>query len=239
MSRLTRQEMKRDEVREWMVGVYEWLYDHLRLIIQIAVGVLILGVAGVLVWSWMQNRDNRARQALADAMEIYQAPVVEAAEAQPDDEDAPSFASEEARRTRARELFDVVHDSWSSSESARIASVYLGRIAQEEGDLERARELWSSYVEARETSALTGMVYLNLWSLDRQQGRQEQVEQEIRAQLDATSARLPEDTLLYELGVTLEDQGKTEEAREIFERLVEDHPTSPYTTDSRQRLDVS
>lgn len=234
MSHMTRKELKRDEVREGMFTAVEWLGAHGRNIL-IGVGAaLALVVVTVLAVNVVRNRGERAQERLAEALRVYTAPI-NVTGADPDNETSPSFASEEARRSRARELFAAAHDRYGSTTPGRIAGVYLGEIAAREGDLARARELWEAFLAKEDEDALAATVRLNLLSLDRQEKDATAVEASLRQALEGDSA-VPADVLLYELGLTLEGAGKAEDAREIFQRLVDEHPTSALASEARGRL---
>ncbi|NLN12348.1 MAG: tetratricopeptide repeat protein, partial [Acidobacteria bacterium] len=46
--------------------------------------------------------------------------------------------------------------------------------------------------------------------------------------------QLPEDTLLFQLGVTQQALGRTEQATATFRRLVEEFPRSPLQAEARR-----
>jgi tetratricopeptide (TPR) repeat protein len=234
MSHLTRKDLKRDEVREGMFTAVEWLGAHGRNILIGAGVALALVVVAVLVSSVVRNRGERAQEQLAEALRVYTAPV-NSAGADPDHETNPSFASEEDRRARARELFVAAHERYGSTTPGRIAGVYLGEIAAREGDLVRARQLWEGFLTKEDRNAMAATVRLNLLSLDRQENGMAAAEEALRQALEDGSP-VPTDVLLYELGVTLEAAGKTEDARETFQRLVDEHPTSALASEARGRL---
>ena len=54
--------------------------------------------------------------------------------------------------------------------------------------------------------------------------------------LDDSNSPLPQDRILYELGMTQLELGKADESRANFERLVEEHPTSPLARSASARL---
>lgn len=233
-ARLTRQEMKRDEVQEWIGLVYIWLGDHWRKVVWGVVGVIGLGLVGVLVMIYLQHRGEEGRLSLDRALKVYQAPI-NVLSPNPDDAKSPSFASEEERRSRARELLEATRDRYRSTRAGRIAGVYLGRIAAAEGDLETAHDLWSRFLETDADDALAAAVQLDLYSLARQQGHVDEVIAELQGAVDSAEGPVPVDALLYELGVSLEDAGNKEEARHTFQRLVDEYPASPYSAQARQR----
>ena len=234
MSHLTRKELKRDEVREGMFTAVEWLGVHGRTILLAAGAVLALAVVAVLLLNVVGNRGERAQDQLARALRIYSAPI-NAAGPDPTNEDNPSFATEEERRNSAKELFAAAHDRYGSTAAGRLAGVYLGEIAAREGDLARARELWDAFLAKENDDAMAATVRLNLLSLDRQEKDADAVAESLRKELDGESP-VPADVLLYELGLTLEAAGKSDDARATFQRLVDEHPSSSFASEARGRL---
>jgi len=234
-ARLTRQDMKRDEVQEWMGHVYIWLGDHWLKVVWGVVGVIGIGLIGVLAMVYLEHRGEQGRVSLERAMTVYEAPI-NVLSPSPDDAKSPSFASEEERRSRARELFTATRSSYGSTRAGRIAGVYLGRIAAAEGDLETARDLWTRFLDSDAADALAASVQLDLYSLARQQGHLDEVIAELQGAVDSPDGKVPVDALLYELGISLEDAGNKEEAQRIFQRLVDEYPASPYSGQARQRV---
>ncbi|HVS15805.1 MAG TPA: tetratricopeptide repeat protein [Thermoanaerobaculia bacterium] len=235
MSGLTRQEMKRDEVREWIVVAIDWVADHVKVLFAVVGGLIGLGVILALVFQFLGNRAARAQEELADGIRIYSAPVDPATPA-PDDPRNPVFASEEERAATAAEIFERVHQRYGSTAAGRIAGAYLGDIAAHRGDLEEARERWQRFLSKDSDSALAAVVRLDLISLERQEGRGEQLAADLRAAIESGSWGVPADLLLWELGVTLEQQGQGDEARDAFQRLLDEHPTSAYASQARDRV---
>jgi outer membrane protein assembly factor BamD (BamD/ComL family) len=52
----------------------------------------------------------------------------------------------------------------------------------------------------------------------------------------STDEDLPKDAILLELAKAYVAKGNNEEARKTFTQLVDEHPTSPYTTEAREGL---
>lgn len=234
MSRLTRRDMKRDEVQEGMFTAVDWLAEHARTILIAAGALLGVGVLVVLALRILDGREERAQAKLANALQIYAAPINETA-ADPDHPRSPSFPSEEARRARALETFAAIHERYGSTAAGRVAGIYVAELAAHEGDYERARELWEQFLRRESDHALGASVRLNLIALERLQGDGEQLVERLREQIDGSS-EVPADLLLWELGVTLEEQGRLEEAEEAFQRLVDEYPASAYAGDAQARL---
>ena len=262
MSRLTRDEIRRDEVREAVFSASTWFAEHVRQILMGVAAVIAVVVGVVLFLNYQDGREKEASHQLSEALKVYRAPIDEPAtdaiddlfgtppDSAPDegaaeeptagsetDGDGLSFASEAERRSAARMELEAVRESFGSTSSGRLASVYLGQIAAAEGDTAKARELWTSYLEAagRDHAMAIG-VQLNLYSLDRAEGRGEELAATLRGAVATESSPLPKDALLFELAATLAQLGDEEGARETFQRIVNEFPDSGYAIRARQQL---
>lgn len=263
MSRLTREEIRRDEVREAVFSASAWFADHIRQIL-IGIGAVIAVVLGVVLFLNYQNRrEADASFQLSEALKVYRAEIdapetdaiddlfgtppdsAPGGDALPEDAVAEeggedgglSFASEAERRAAARMALEAVQESYGSTASGRLASVYLGQIAAAEGDTATARELWTEYLQTNGGDhALAVSLQLNLYSLDRAEGRGEQLVSELRGAVATETSALPKDALLFELASTLEQLGDEEGARETFRRIVDEYPDSGYAIRARQQL---
>lgn len=265
MSRLTREEMRRDEVREAVFSASTWFADHVRQILLGVAGVIAVVIGVVLFLNYQDRREAEASFELSQALKVYRAPIEtpetdaiddlfgtppdsapgeddagepDAAVAEEDgDDEGLSFASEAERRAEARVALEAVQESFGSTASGRLASLYLGQIAAAEGDTATARELWTEYLETNGGDhALAVSLQLNLYSLDRAEGRGEQLAAELRGAVATETSELPKDALLFELAATLGQLGDEEGARETYQRIVEEYPDSGYAIRARQQL---
>lgn len=232
--RLTRKDMKRNELVEALERSRSFVETNARILVLAAIGVAVAFLVGAGIWWWLAYQSGKASTALAEALEVYRAPV--GADAVPAEEGGVTFPDAAARRARAAELFADVRSGYRFADAADVAGVYLGQIAAEEGDLERAAELWRDFIDEHDDHLLADQVRVNLIHLDRQQGRGEQALAELRTMLDAAPAdrRLPGDVVLYETARTYEELGRDDEARATWQRLAEEYPASPYAAEAQQ-----
>lgn len=234
--RVSRKEMKRDEFTATVGRSFTYLTSHWAMILGIAGGVVLLALGVVGVFQWLQARNASANEALARAMRVYSAPLVEE-EASPDDPDEPSFASEEARREKAQELFESLQDEYGGTRAGGVAGLYLGRIAAAGGDLEAARAHWEGFVEDNPDHLLASEARLNLLQLALAQGRAEEVVTELEGMMVQPDAPLPDDVILFHLARAYETAERPEEAEQTYRRIVEEFPESGYSTEARQRTE--
>jgi TolA-binding protein len=237
--RLTRKEMKRDELVNVVGRSVEYAESHTRGIL-VGIGAAVLAVAvGVAVYAYLGHRAARAEAALSYAMKVYSAPVEApggATPAKPQDPVQPTFPSEAARQARAKELFTAVRQDYGFSDAAAMASIYLAAIDAQEGRLDLARQLWSDFVKHHGNHMLAAEARLDLIDLDRQQGKAQQVVQDLRAMLEQSEAPLPKDVALFELAKTLETLQRGPEAIQTYQRILDEFPQSAYRQDAQQRM---
>ncbi len=217
--RLTRQEMKRDEVLEGLARAVEFFRENAK-----AIGVALLGllvaVTGYAAWQGYQGgAERRANESLASALESI--------------DTAQSETSEELRSSLA-----AVIDDHGSTKAGSVAHAYLGRAAAADGDFAAAREHWEAFLAKHSEHALAAQVERNLIALDRQEGRTEELVSRLRSQIAAGSGALPGDALLWELANALEASSQNEAALEVYEQLTEEHPSSVFASRARSRAEA-
>jgi tetratricopeptide (TPR) repeat protein len=213
MSRISRKQMKRNEMAETVGSVVEYTRSHTRTLLWAAAAlVALLALLGGF-FAWRGQQGARATAALAAAM------------------------AEEGDEATRRERFEEVVERFPRSGAADVARLYLGGLAAATDDAARARALWQAAVSAGGDTVLGQQARLNLWELDRAHGRHDELAAEIRSLLDDAEPPLPKEQLLYQLALTLESAGKDAEARDIYLRLVDEHPQSLLRGAAQQRAD--
>ena len=233
--RLTRKEIKRDDFATAVGRSVEYAETHVRTLVYAIGGALLLIALAVGFYFYRGNLRQEASEALAKAMAVYQAPIA-ATGAKPADPSEPSFPTEAARQARAKEMLEKVRGDYGSTDAADIAGLYLAQIAANENKLDEARKIWTDFVDDHGNSLLAGETRLNLIDLDRKQGKGEQVVQNLRSMLEKSDAPLPQDVVLMELGTTLEQLKRPQEAIQSYQRIVDEFPESPYRQEAQQKI---
>ncbi len=233
--RLNRKDIKRDEFASAVSRSVEYAESHSRGLMITIAAVLGLVLLGSLVYYLVSHRSEQANRALATAVKVFQAPIDPAA-AKPTDAKEPSFATEAARQQSARKMLDAVRADYRFTDAADVASIYLAEIDAAEGKLDAARQLWSDFVKKHGDHVLAAQARLDVMDLDRTQGKGQAVEQQLRQMLDQSNAPLPQDVILNELAVTLEQLHRDQEAAQIYQRLMDEYPQSPYRMAAQQKV---
>jgi len=233
--RLTRKEIKRDEFTAAVGRGVEYAESHVRTIGYAIGAVVVLALLAVAFYFWRNSRLQGANDALAQAVKVYNAPVT-ATGAKPNDPVTPSFANEAGRRSKAKEFLEKVRDGYGSTAAADVAGLYLAQIAADEGRLDDARKGWQDFVDDHGDHMLAGEARLNLISLDRKQGKAQQVAKELQGMLEQNDAALPQDVILYELAQTQEQLGRKKDAVDAYQRILDEFPQSPYGSEAQQKV---
>ncbi len=241
--RLTRKEIKQDiredEFRGYLLQVFDVLQKRPNIIVGTIAGLAVLVLALTGLFAFLDRRSDQANEELAEAMKIVTAPIVEDAEAPKDGEDSEaddelSFASDEERRAKAKGAFENVQNKVGANIAGDVASLYLADIAAAEGDKDAARTIWEGFLAEHSDHILALSVRLNLIQLDRESGRAQELANELQKELDSANKKLPEDVILFELAKTLDVLNEKDAALEAYQRILDDHPKSPYTAKARQ-----
>ena len=231
--RLTRKEIKHDiredEVQSFLLTAVEKVMAKPKFYVGILVGFLVVGVVVSGTFSYLESSADESSMELAEAMRVYGAPV-DADDPSPEDPVTPVFASDEARLAKAKEKLDEV----GGGTPGELAKLYEADMAIQSGDTAPARQIWDSFLGSHSDHVMALSVRLNLLALDRAEGKAEDVANELQAELDSVEKNLPEDVLLFELAQTRDVLGQSEEARELYQRLVDEYPQSPYSAEARR-----
>jgi tetratricopeptide (TPR) repeat protein len=211
--KLTRQDIKRDEVLEGLARTVEFGRRHARWLAWAAVAALAAVLGTLVVGFWWGHRRTEAARALAEALE-----------------------SAVAGPPGATAALEELVGRYEGTRAASIGNALLGQAAAAQGDLATARRRWEAFLEDAPESMLAASVRRNLLELDRAEGRGAEAAAELRAMLEAPAPPLPADLVLFELARSLEAAGSSAEAAEAYRRLVEEHPNSVYGVAARRSL---
>ncbi|MDQ1347600.1 MAG: hypothetical protein QG573_972 [Acidobacteriota bacterium] len=233
MDSVTREDLKRNELEEALGKGIHYAEDHKRMLIWGVGGVVGVALLVAGIFLWIGGRKDGANELLGKALLVDGAEVV-ATGANPADVVRPTFASESARRARAKELFAELDDRYGSTATGRVAKLYLAQIAIAENDSEKAKQLWRAFLDAEPSGALSATARVNLYKLDREQGRGTELIGELQKMIEQADKPLPADVILYQLALTYEALGKSDDAKASWRRIVDEYPQSPYTADAQR-----
>jgi predicted negative regulator of RcsB-dependent stress response len=218
--RMSRKELKRDEVAEAAGEARDWLEQNLAAVLKSGAAILIVAFV-VLAWQgWSRHSANVARELLAGGIAAY--------------EEAVSAGSgfEGVLAT-----FDEARDKGGRRPAGQLAGFYrgatlfqLGRLDEAVTALEEVAGLAEvSPTLAATTQSMLARVYVAA-------GRHEDAVGILSAAVESATPGFPQDQALLELGRLHASVGRDELARENWQRVLDEFPASAAASEARRLL---
>ncbi len=247
MKRLERHRLKENEVALSVQRVREEFEHYQSQIIAAVVAVVVILVAlGGYTW-WRQQRSAKSRAMLDEALAIDRAPVVPPAPpgspATPTSPATPatatvpppgSYPTERAKLEAELPKLLAAANGYPST-SAGIVARY--RAASTMLALGRSKEAIDQFrqVADRAGNGIYGdMARLGMANAEAAAGQYDAAINTYKELSVRKDGRLPIDGVLMQLGRTYQMAGKTNDAAQTFERLINEFPESPYAAAARQ-----
>lgn len=212
-----------------------------------AIGVVIVLAAIGGYFYWRQSVDTSSRELLAEAMAVADAQVVPPAppaapgtSANPTAPAAPpagSFPTEQAKLEAALARFMVAADAYPST-PAGIAARYeaaatlaaLGRTAD-------AVQRYQEVIDRAPGTIYAETARLGLAEAQLRAGQFDAAVTAFKSVAAQKDGKMPLDGVLMQLGRAYALAGKTNDARQTFQRIVDEFPQSSYAALARKELD--
>jgi len=233
--RLTRKQIKQDEFISLVDQSFHWMGQNWRQAVAGLGGVLVVALVWWGVSAFIASRSEAGGQAMAEALATYEAPVGNAAAGG----GKTTFATDTERLAAAEKAFQAVRSRYWLTPQARIADLYLARIAADRGDLTSAIRKLGEITSKRSSDPLVRLAMLDLIRLRVARGEGPQLVGDLEAMVAGKDPRLPRDAALFELAKLWEHEGKPEDASRMYRKLIEEFPESPYRIDAQQRLSAA
>ena len=219
--RITRKQLKEDEFVSAMDQLIRKTRDYWKPA-AIALGAVIVVVFfWWMVDEWSQGKTEEASALLADAVTSFNEAMVL--------EPVGDLSEAEAG-------FAEVVDGYGRTDQADVARMYQAKIALGRGETDTAREILVRLTQRHKDDALGRVAALELIRLRVASGQGAEVAQELEAMVVGRNTQLPRDLALYQLGEVFVEEQKLDQAKEYFQKLIDEFPESPYRAQAQQRL---
>lgn len=218
----TRRQLKHDKFAETAVETYSWAVEHRSKLIYGSVIIAVILVAVLGGWAYMNNRDQNASRALANAMAMYDAPV------RPANVPAPagmlSYGSSKERAQAARSEFEKVANEYSHTKSGDVARYFAGITAKDLGDTAGAETALKKVADSGDAD-LSAMAKLALAGLYRDSNKNQQAIELYKQLIDHPARSVSKSTAQLQLA-ELYKQTQPQEAAKIYEQIRKEDPDS-------------
>jgi tetratricopeptide (TPR) repeat protein len=202
----------------------------------VAAVVLMVAVGAWGVSAWQQRRALEAEQAFAGALEIFNAPVTAELPLGSPPPAGTVYATAAEKYNKAAAAFADVAQRFASQPVGVRALYYAGIARMEAEQTAEAEKTLGEVAGRREPGALApALARLALGELYRRTGRTDQAVDAFRQVVDDPQAPVPRDHALLSLAATLDEAGRSAEARAAYVRLSQDFPASVYAAEARRR----
>jgi hypothetical protein len=227
--KLSREELKRDEVLETFEKGFGYLSSHRKGSLEVAAGVvgtlLIVGlIAGV-----KSYRETNAAEHLSRALAILSTPL--SGEVAPGQSPDKTYASDAERRAEADKDLALA-GSFPGTRAGRQARALLA--AERPGEA-ASLETLQGLAKRAKVGGVAGVAEIDVLRILAAKGRAAEAITRARSDIESSDTAAPKDALLMELARLYEASGSGSDARLTYQRLVRDYPNSPYTSEAQSK----
>ncbi|HXH37536.1 MAG TPA: tetratricopeptide repeat protein [Thermoanaerobaculia bacterium] len=234
MDRQQRRDLKHDKFVDEIGSLSTRARENQRFLYLLAASAVILAVVVYGIYFYRSNREDKAQQALAKAIETIESPLLPAPGAPP--VTGAKFKTEALRTAAAEKQFKDVETGYGGTDAAGVASLYLARMDGDKGDVASAKARLQKFVSDNSKQVLaTGALY-SLYRLRIDNGEAPKVTQELQAEIAKSEPTLPPDALLTLLAHAWDVQGNADKTKETYRRIVTEFPDSPYALEAQRRI---
>ena len=234
MKRSERHHLKQDELVDWLERTTDWVFDNQKNIVNVA--LVVAGAALLLggLYVYRARQAESAKVVLGNALDEYHGTVGAATSPEVG---LPSFATADEKYRTALASFEAVAAEYGSYDEGRQARYYAGICYANLGDYEAARDALGE-VRAGKRDLLYYLSSRALASVRAELGDDTGAAEIYGALIDDADNPLPKDQLLFELARSEERAGNDDQALQVYERMLAEHPDSQLRGDAITRKDA-
>lgn len=239
MKRTERHQLKQDEFVHWVQRVADWTLDNRKNLVNAVLVVagtsLLLG--GLHIYRGRQALSSQAK--LSEALEQFHAPV--RPEGAGPAASGPVFEDAQSKYRTALGSFREIVEEFGSYGAGRQARYYSGLCLARLSEYEEAASVLSE-LRSGSRDLLYYLAARALAQVQAASGDYSAAASTYRSLVEDPDNPLPADFLLFDLAKAEERAGNLEEARQYYDRVLEEFPQSQLrgdVTSRKERLELS
>lgn len=241
MKSTERHKLKENEFARTVAHARNVVETRSRDIARLVVAVLVIGAVIVGYSWWRQSRNARASASLAQALAIFEAPVVTPTAPAPGSpmpvQQPGTYQTEQAKFEAALPKLMETAESYPNADAGMAARYYAASALASLGRYQEAEQRFQEVADKAGSKIYGRTARLGQADAQVAQGKYDSA---ITIYKDlATSAKdqLPADGVLMALGRASVRAGKKDEATRAFQRVIDEFPNSVYAADARRELE--
>jgi tetratricopeptide (TPR) repeat protein len=229
---LTRHDMKQDEVLSWLTRAIVWVEENSTKVLVglgAALGVALIAMGAV---SWSRSRTQESYRMLAEVQKVAATPLASEAGA-----GADSFATARERAQRTIDAADRMLGSFGSGAAADWARYHRAVALLDLGQAKEAAQAASELSASAGTDTLLGGLSRMI------AGQAEEAQSNLQAAVDHYAAAaayegsgFPPELALIGQARCLDGLGRTQEAVDTYQKVLDLYPDSPLASRASRRL---
>jgi TolA-binding protein len=236
--------MKRTERRHLKTNELASLAARARDVVDARRGQVVAGLVAVVVVAgaiigyvaWRGREQSRAYALLAQALVIEEVRVgPPAAPGTPSS--GASFATQREKSQAVLTKFKAAADGYPSTDAGVFARYREATTWMALGNPASAATAYQEVVNRGGSSVYAVMARLGLAEAQAQSGQYDQAISTFKELAQRKDGQVPVDGVLIRLGRAYLDAGKRADAEQTFNRLVQEFPDSPFSSDARRALE--
>jgi len=234
VKRSERHHLKQDELVDGLERATDWFFANQKNVVNVA--LVVVGAALLLggLYVYRARQAEEAAILLGNALDEFHGAVGSETPAVPG---LPSYATGEEKYRTALASFQTVADDYGSYEEGRQARYYVGICQANLGDEEGAQQAFTQ-VRSGDRDLLYYLASRALASVRADLGDYPGAAELYSALIDDADNPLPKDQLLFELARAEERAGNKEQALQVYERMLAEHPDSQLRGEALTRKDA-
>jgi tetratricopeptide (TPR) repeat protein len=215
VAKISRKELKRDEIREELAGSVGYLVEHRNKVIVIAVLAVVIGAGLAFYLGHRRTQRAEARKALQGAIELFHGEVNTETRI-----GVITFTTTIERRTRTTEAFEAVKQQHPGTGEADTAEYYLALLDIEQEKYQEAQQKLESASRSDDAEA-AALARLTLAGVYEQLEKDAEAREQYQYLVDNPTLMVPKERAQLALARFLGSR-EPEKAKEILNELVQE-----------------
>lgn len=237
MKRTERRHLKDNELAHLAASTKRAVEAHKRQVAAITVAIVAVLAAVIGYFAWGSRVERRAHAMLAQALAVDDAQVAPAPEPGKPQPGGLRFPTERDKDQAALAKFKEVADQYPSTDAGLLARYREAGAYMALGEPAKAAAAYQQVLDRAGNSLYAQVARLGLAEAQAKTGQYEPAITIFKDLAQQKDGPIPVDGILMRLGRTYLEAGKTADAEQTFNRLVDEFPDSLFSADARRALD--
>jgi TolA-binding protein len=237
MKRTERHHLKENELRTFARRAAETMETRGRESTMILVAIVVVLAVALGYFAWRERVQGKAHALLADAMTVAEARI-----GPPPAPGTPAgslyFPTERERAQAALVKYKIAADAYPATDAGIYARYQEAATSLALGNSMQAAGVYQQVINSAGNGFYGQMARLGLAEAQARAGQYDQAITTFKEMSQRKDSPLPVDGILMQLGKTYLEAGKRADAQQTFNKLVEEYPESPYTSDAKRELET-